>query len=160
MTNSKKINPFNNSIEAGLRILIILSEAFPKSYDIQHLEYFDYFTIHSADIDKSKESLHPAVPYRSGEIMVRGSIIESGLKLFIENGLIEKQYNDCGIEYKATENAMPFLETLEEIYSLELQKRANWVISQFSNYTIKELKTIVTPKLAEIDNEFNIEILQ
>ena len=92
--------------------------------------------------------------------MVRGSIIESGLKLFIENGLIEKQYNDCGIEYKATENAMPFLETLEEIYSLELQKRANWVISQFSNYTIKELKTIVTPKLAEIDNEFNIEILQ
>ena len=160
MENSKNINPFNNSVEAGLRILTILNEAFPKSFDLQNLVYLDYLTIHSADIDKTAESLHTAVPYRSGEIMVRGSIIENGLNLFIAKNLIEKQFNINGIEYKATENAMPFLESLEEIYSIELQNRAKWAIDRFSKHTKEELKNIMTPKLSEIDNEFNIEILQ
>lgn len=157
---NKKINPFNNSVEAGLRILTILNEAFPKSFDLQYLVYLDYLTIHSADIDKTTESLHPAVPYRSGEIMVRGTIIEKGINLFITKNLIEKQYNINGIEYKATESAMPFLESLEEIYSIELQNRAKWSINKFSRYTKQELKEIMIPKLTEIDNEFNIEILQ
>lgn len=160
MEKIKNINPFNNSVEAGLRILTILNEAFPKSFDLQNLVYLDYLTIHSADIDKTSKSLHPAVPYRSGEIMVRSSIIEKGLNLFVAKNLIEKQFNINGIEYKATENAMPFLESLEEIYSIELQNRAKWAIDKFSKHTKQELKNIMTPKLSEIDNEFNIEILQ
>lgn len=55
---------------------------------------------------------------------------------------------------------MPFLESLEEIYSIELQNRAKWAIDKFSRHTKQELKKIMTPKLSEIDNEFNIEILQ
>jgi hypothetical protein len=158
--NIKNINPFNNSVEAGLRILTILNEAFPKSFDLQNLVYLDYLTIHSADIDKTTESLHPAVPYRSGEILVRGSIIENGIKLFVAKNLIQKQYNINGIEYKAAENAISFLESLEEAYSVELQKKANWVVTKFSEHTKQELKNIMTQKLSEVDNEFNIEILQ
>lgn len=160
MENKKNVNPFNNSVESGLRILIILNEAFPKSFDLQNLVYLDYLTVHSADIDKTTESLHPAVPYRSGEIMVRSTIIEKGLNLFITKDLIEKQYNFNGIEYKATENAMPFLESLEEMYSINLQEKACWAISRFSENTKQELKNIITPKLSEVDDEFNIEILQ
>lgn len=160
MKKTENINPFNNSIEAGLRILTILNEAFPKSFDLQNIVYLDYLTIHSADIDKTTTSLHPAVPYRSGEIMVRSSIIEQGLNLFIAKDLIEKLYNSNGIYYKATENAMPFLESLEEKYAIKLQQKANWAISKFSKHTKQELKSIMTSKLAEIDNEFNIDILQ
>lgn len=160
METKKNINPFNNSVEAGLRILTILNEAFPKSFDLQNLVYLDYLTIHSADIDKTTQSLHPAVPYRSGEIMVRSSIIENGLNLFMTKNLIEKQYNINGIEYKATENAMPFLESLEEIYSTKLQEKANWAVRKYSKHSKKELKNIMTPRLSEINNEFNIEILQ
>nr|WP_042289354.1 ABC-three component system middle component 2 [Nonlabens ulvanivorans] len=160
METKKKINPFNNSVEAGLRILTILNEAFPNSFDLQNLVYLDYLTIHSADIDKTMQSLHPAVPYRSGEIMVRSSIIEKGLNLFITKNLIEKQYNINGIEYKATENAMPFLESLEETYSTKLQEKANWAVRKYSKHSKKELKKIMTPRLSEVNNEFNIEILQ
>lgn len=160
METKKNINPFNNSVESGLRILTILNEAFPKSFDLQNLVYLDYLTIHSADIDKTTQSLHPAVPYRSGEIMIRSSIIQKGLNLFIIKKLIEKQYNINGIEYKATENAMPFLESLEETYSTKLQEKANWVVSKYSKHNKKELKSIMTPRLSEISNEFNIEILQ
>jgi hypothetical protein len=149
-----------NSVESGLRILTILNEAFPKSFDLQNLVYLDYLTIHSADIDKTTQSLHPAVPYRSGEIMIRSSIIQKGLNLFVIKKLIEKQYNINGIEYKATENAMPFLESLEETYSTKLQEKANWAVSKYSKHTKKELKSIMTPRLSEISNEFNIEILQ
>jgi len=160
METKKNINPFNNSVEAGLRILTILNEAFPKSYDLQNLVYLDYLTIHSADVDKTTQSLHPAVPYRSGEIMVRSSIIEKGLDLFIAKKLIEKQYNINGIEYRATETAMPFLESLEETYSTKLQEKANWAVSKYSKHTKQELKNIMTPRLSEINNDFNIEILQ
>jgi hypothetical protein len=160
MGTTKNINPFNNSVESGLRVLTILNESFPKSFDLQNLVYLEYLTIHSADIDKTTQSLHPAVPYRSGEIMVRSSIIEEGLKLFIIKKLIEKQYNTNGIEYKATENAMPFLESLEENYSIKLQEKANWAIGKYSKHTKQELKNLMNPKLSEIDNEFNIEILQ
>jgi len=160
MENKKNINPFNNSVESGLRILTILNEGFPKSFDLQNLVYLDYLTVHSADIDKTTQSLHPAVPYRSGEIMVRSSIIEKGLDLFITKNLIEKLYNTTGIEYKATENAMPFLESLEESYAINLQEKASWAISKFLEHSKHELKKIMTPKLSEIDNEFNIEILQ
>lgn len=156
----QNINPFNNSVESGLRILTILNEAFPKSYDLQNLVYLDYLIVHSADIDKTTQSLHPAVPYRSGEIMVRSSIIEKGINLFITKNLIEKLFNTSGIEYKATENAMPFLESLEEIYSIDLQEKASWAIGKFLKYSKQDLKNIMTPKLSEIDNEFNIEILQ
>ncbi|TRX34978.1 threonine transporter [Flavobacterium sp. ZT3R18] len=160
MEIKRNVNPFNNSVESGLRILTILNEAFPKSFDLQNLVYLDYLTIHSGDIDKTTNSLHPAVPYRSGEIMIRSSIIEKGLNLFISKKLIEKLYNQNGIEYKATENAMPFLESLEENYSINLQENASWTVNNFSNHTKQELKTIMTPKLTKIDNEFNIEILQ
>lgn len=160
METKKKINPFNNSVESGLRILTILNESFPKSFDLQNLVYLDYLIVHSADIDKKIQSLHPAVPYRSGEVMVRSSIVEKGLNLFITKKLIEKHYNNNGIEYKATENAMPFLESLEEMYSIKLQEKANWAIGKFSKHTKQELKNIMNPKLSEIDNEFNIEILQ
>jgi len=156
----KNINPFNNSVESGLRILTILNEAFPKSFDLQNLVYLDYLTIHSADIDKTTQSLHPAVPYRSGEVLVRSAIIEKGINLFIAKNLIEKLFNSNGLEYKATENAMPFLESLEEAYSVNLQEKASWAIGKFLKHSKQDLKNIMTPKLFEIDNEFNIEILQ
>lgn len=156
----KYINPFNNNVESGLRILTILNEAFPESFDLQNLVYLDYLTIHSGDIDKKIKSLHPAVPYRSGEIMIRSSIISNGINLFISKNLIEKVYNSNGIEFRATENAMPFLESLEERYSIDLQKKAIWAVNNFSHYTKEELKAIMSPKLSNIDNDFNIEILQ
>ena len=160
MANRTRINPFNNSVESGLRVLSILNEAFPKSFDLQNLVYLDYLTIHSADVDKNIQSLHPAVPYRSGELMVRSSTIEKGLQLFIDKKLIEKHYNANGIEYSATEDATPFLESLEEEYSMNLLEKAKWVVLKFSKYSNIELKNIMLPKLSEINNEFNIEILQ
>lgn len=157
--NIKRVPPFNNNVETGLRILCILNECFPKSFDVSKIVYLDYLTVHSADLDNSIQSLHTPVPYRNGEILIRKSIIENGLKLFIERGLIEIVYDSTGIQYKASEYSTPFLESLEEEYISILIQKAKWVNSNFSDLSLEKIKEVLNPKLEDVNNEFNIEIL-
>ncbi|MGB5818767.1 MAG: ABC-three component system middle component 2 [Saonia sp.] len=159
MENNVKAIPFNNNVETGLRILCILNESYPRSIDLQKLVYLDYMTVHSADIDKSVESLHTAVPYRNGELLVRSSIIQKGINLFISKGLIDRVFNKTGIEYLASEYSTPYLEMLEEEYLLNLINRANWVAANFSDLPKKLLKEILFSKMQAVRNEYNIELL-
>lgn len=157
---NNKINPFNNVVETGLRMLCILNESYPKQFDLQELTYFDYLIVHSGDFDKKVESLHPPVPHRSGELYVRHSIIQNGLELFIGKNLIEKSFSENGIEYRACENSLTFLETLEEKYLIELVERAKWLTQTFSHYNSIELKNFIQDYLRKTNNKFNIEISQ
>jgi hypothetical protein len=156
----KKVYPFNNGIETGLRTLSVLNASFPMSYDIGLLVYFDYLTVHSGDVEGGLASLHPAVPNRSGEIFVRRTIIEDGLDLLISKNLVEKIYTSNGIEYRATEQSTPFLESLSENYTLELIRRAEWVISKFSSYTESDFREFMEKNAKKLKNEFNLEILR
>lgn len=158
MTN--KINPFNNKVETGLRILCILNEAFPDTFDLQTLVYFDYLTVHSGDVEANEKSLHPAVPFRTGELLVRSNLIREGLELLVNRNLVDKKYSNKGIIYSGTEESTPFLESLEEDYSLRLREKAKWVINNFSTLKFHELKVLLEKKTASIHNEFNIEILE
>ncbi len=130
--NTRKINPFNNNLETGLRVLSILNATFPKSYDLQSIVYLDYLTVHSGDISKDISSLHPPVPNRKGEMFVRREIIYSSLELFISKGLISRLYLENGIEYIASESSTTFLESLNEEYSVKLQTMSSWV-NEFVN---------------------------
>src|SRR5436309_463864 len=127
-----KIYPFNNGVDTGLRMLILLNVAFPIKYDLDHLVYFDYIIVHSGDIDPKITSLHPAVPNRTGEILVRRTIIQQALEMFIHKGLVNRYYDQTGIQYGATETATPFIDALSEDYTYALVERANWLIAQFS----------------------------
>ena len=71
MGRSMSILPFNNKIDSGLRVLCLLHFCYPLSFGIQELVLLDYLTLHTGDFTNELKSLHPAVPYRSGEILVR-----------------------------------------------------------------------------------------
>lgn len=159
MKNEVRIYPFNNLVETGLRILTILVAAFPESFDIQMLVYYDYLTVHTGDIDPSMKSLHAPVPNRSGEVMVRRKIIEEGIEFFIERGLVEKKYMSTGIKYLASENAAPYIDSINGRYFLELNKRANWVVERFSNFSPKELSLFMNENVRNWGSEFDYEIL-
>ena len=60
---------------------------------------------------------------------MRREVIFSSLELFIEKGLIDRLYSENGIEYKASENSTTFLDSLNELYSIELQNRSSWINS-------------------------------
>jgi len=137
--NNKEIHPFNNNIETGLRVLSILNATFPKSYDLQTLVYLDYLTVHSGDISNGINSLHPPVPNRKGEMFVRREIIYSSLELYISKGLINKLYLESGIEYIASENSTTFLESLNEDYLIQMQKKSSWVNNFINNIKHEKL---------------------
>ncbi|CAA0151960.1 ABC-three component system middle component 2 [Tenacibaculum maritimum] len=154
-----KTSPFNNEVESGLRVLFILNEIFPEPLSIEKIIYLDYFTVHSADIDKAQRSIHPPVPYRFGEFYVRRNITQNGINLFLNKNLINIHYSKEGIEYKASEYSSPFIDSLDESYSLKIKDKVSWVIKSFSKHSVKELKKMTQEKLEYLNNGYNLEIL-
>jgi hypothetical protein len=151
---------FNNSIETGLRSLIILEAVNPYSLDLQRLIYFDYLTVHTGDIENGPTSLHPAVPNRSGELFVRREKIEEGLNLFLKKRFIEKIFTKNGIEYRLSDNANLLLDILEEEYTLTMKKNAMWVVNKFIDMNNTQLKNYITNNIDKWGGEFmycNIE---
>lgn len=156
----KKHIPFNNSVETGLRVLTILHQAFPISFDLQKIVYLDYLNVHLGDFDNSKTSIHVAVPYRQGEIFVRNRIILKGIQLFISKGLIDTIYSTNGIEYKASEIATPFLENLEEEYVNQLKTTAVMVCEMFAKKNNNQLKKLIRDENLKIAKTYNLELLK
>ena len=139
---SSQIKVFNNEIEIGLRILVVLEYIYPKSFDIEMINYYDYFILHTKDIG-GNESLHADVPNRFGELVVKRDLIRTSLSLLITKDLVEIKYTDNGIEYKATENTAPFLDTLNEEYTMHLQNNIKWVCNKFKDYKYEQIKMYV-----------------
>jgi hypothetical protein len=139
---SKRIKVFNNELEMGLRIMIILEAIYPKSFDIETINYYDYFILHTKDIG-GDESLHADVPNRYGELSVKRELIRNSTKLLLSRGLIDVEYSERGIEYKASESTSPFLVNLEEEYTVRLKKNTNWVYAKFKTYNFDDLNSFV-----------------
>lgn len=155
-----KNNAFNNSVDSGLRVLCILNEFYPIGFDLQTLIYLDYITIHSEDFGSELLSLHPNVPYRTGEIFVRRASIQQGLELYHAKGLIQISYQSDGVIYMASENSNHFIETLHEEYTVELLKRTNWLSKYFNVIEKNTLKNIIESKSDKINHEFKIGLLR
>lgn len=137
-----RIKLFNNKIEMGLRILILLENQYPKSLDVEMINYFDYFILHSKDIG-GNESIHPDIPNRVGELSIKRELIRDSLKLLMSKGLVEVIYDDRGIEYIATEMASPLLDNLQSDYTMRLLNIIKWVCEKFKDYTFEDIRKFV-----------------
>ncbi len=86
---------FNSPLETGIRSVGILVAAFPACFDLQRLVAFDHLVVHTGDLG-GPDSLHPEVPMRSAELLVRRGIVERGLLLMVSRGLVERHVTDKG----------------------------------------------------------------
>src|SRR5437660_5347494 len=102
---------FNSPIETGVRALILLAESYPEQLDLQRILEFDYILVHTGDVD-GPPSIHPALPLRSGELLVRRQLIERGILLMISRGLVGRSATENGFTYHAQDDAGPFLDSL------------------------------------------------
>ncbi len=158
---TKKVDtahPFNSAIECGLRSLVILEHAFPRDYDLQRLVFYDYLLVHSGDAG-GPNSIHPATPHRSGEVLVKRKILEQGLLLMMSRKLVVREYDKTGIVYSASDNATPFLDSLASRYVGMLKERAIWLIEVFDEYTDKQLEKFFQENLDRWGGEFEKEAL-
>jgi len=140
-----KIRVFNNEIEMGLRILVILKCIYPRSLDREMINYYDYFSLHSKDIG-GEESLHADVPNRSGELSIKKGLIKSSLKMLLLRGLIEYDYHKDrknGFEYVVTENGASLIDNLNEFYTQNLISNVMWVCHHFKDKSYSDIKLFV-----------------
>ena len=137
-----KIKVFNNEIEMGLRILVILKCIYPKSLDVEMINYYDYFSLHSKDVG-GEESLHADVPNRSGELSVKRGLIQDSLNMLMLKGLVEHKYTENGIEYIAGEEVAPLIDNLSASYTQDLIKSTIWVCNNFKSMSNKEIRSFV-----------------
>ncbi len=154
-----KRRPFNTPIETGLRALVLLIAIKPKFVDLHRLVYYDYLLVHSGDVNGGPESLHPAVPHRSGEWLVRRELVSEGLDAMFKKELIQKRFNKKGITYGASELTGPFLDHLSSNYAKEIRQKALWVISTFEGHSDYALSRFMESNLGKWGAEFKLESL-
>lgn len=150
---------FNSPVEIGLRAACILSNIYPENYSMQQLIYFDYLTIHSDDIPDGPQGLHPKIPSRGGEILIRRESLAKGLSLYINKGLVSRNFTSEGIQYSATESTVPFLDSLQSSYCQLLRERAFWVISYFEKWSECELSRYMNEHVGKWGAEFEREAI-
>jgi hypothetical protein len=149
------VQTFNSPIETGMRALILLAAAYPAQLDLQRLLEYDYMMVHTGDVD-GPPSIHPALPLRSGELLVRRQLIERGLMLMISGGLVGRHATKSGFMYQAEDDAGPFLDALTAEYLDDLKNRAEWVVDRFRDMTDQEIRFILTRVYDQWSREFQL----
>ena len=141
-TSAESPTPFNSPLETGVRTLAILVACHPRARDLSRLVQYDYLTVHSADAD-GPPSLHPPLPLRSGELLVRRGLIEDGLQLMMSRSLVKREVHSTGILYSAHDSASAFSDNLQSSYIASVRERARWVADTFDSLADAELDAIV-----------------
>jgi len=147
--------PFNSPLETGIRSVGVLVPAYPKAYDLQRLVAFDHLIVHTGDVG-GPESLHPKLPMSSAEFLVKRHIVERGLMLMINRGLVDRIVDETGITYQAGEFAETFLLSLSTPYLIALQERATWVIQTFGDMDDDEFRNTMNSLFDRWIEEFQI----
>lgn len=137
-----RVFPFNNTVETALRTLSVLDALYPRTLDLELLVCLDYICVHSGDFFDGVQSLHPENPNRTGEVLVRRSIIEESLNFLHSKGLISISYLVTGIEYKASDLATSFLDRVTAPYSKTLVSMAGLIgrrLREIDNASIAQM---------------------
>src|SRR3546814_9907681 len=95
---------FNSALETGVRSALILDAARPRSFDLAHLTWLDHLVVHTADLG-GPPSLHPDIPQRDGELLVRRRNVAAGLVLLRRLPRIVAHSSGAGIYFSSTVEA-------------------------------------------------------
>jgi hypothetical protein len=148
-----QLSPFNSALETGIRTLTVLVASYPNAHDLSRLVQYDYLVVHSADAD-GPPSLHAALPLRSGELLVRRGLVQSGLQLLMSRDLASLVLSEEGVFYRAEEQAGPFLNNLKASYLQKLRARAEWVSTTFDSIGSNELDKVINSLFSAWTTQF------
>ena len=153
MTRAVHPELFNSPLETGVRSVVLLNTAYPRAFDLKELTWLDHLVVHTGDI-YGPESLHPNVPHRDGELLVRRSLVEQGVTLMRSLHMIEARYDASGIVYAALNGAAPFVKLIRTEYGRALKARAAWLIGYLSERGEEHLHEVITQKIGRWAVEF------
>jgi hypothetical protein len=151
---ARQVRPFNSPLECGLRVLFMLDAAEGKAADLQRLVFYDYLLVHSGDVLDGPSSLHPSVPFRGAELLIKRDLLQAGLNQMFSRQLVAKTFDVSGILYRATPLTTAFVGLLKTEYAHSLRSRSAWVALRFGEMGDKDLSTFMTANIGEWGAEF------
>jgi len=137
---------FNTAMESSVRSLVVLAKI-GEAVDLDLLVFYDYFLVHSGDYPGGPSSLHPAIPHRSGELLVRRDVVRAGLDYARKKGLLELCFAPDGVRYRTTKITQPFLNYFSTKYFVAVSERARWIAEELHKRPRTELLTLVEENL-------------
>ncbi len=152
-------HPFNSTLETGIRALVVLEAFYPRRCDLMEMTWLDHLVVHTGDIDGDDvpASLHPDLPNRAGELLVRRQLVERSLRMMQQVHLVEVFETEAGIEFCASQEAPSYLELLQAPYSAALKARAKWMARRFAEMTASEIRSIIETRIGRWTAEFRME---
>jgi hypothetical protein len=147
---------FNSTLETGVRTVVVLDALHPRAFDLAHLTWFDHLVVHTYDIG-GPPSLHPDIPQRTGELLVRRRLVEDGIKLMRRLHMIDATVDISGITYCASEDASAFVEALRTEYSTTLKGCADWLADFVRRTSDVELARLISTRIGRWAVEFQGE---
>lgn len=146
---------FNGALETGVRTTLILNALHPIRLDLASLTLLDHLVVHTGDLDgDAPASLHPNLPQRSGEMLVRRRLIENGIGLMRQLGMVLVHADESGIQYEASEDAYAFARLLSSEYCVNLKSRAEWLATKVADLGADEMRAMAVAKLGRWRVEF------
>lgn len=160
--SARGIRPFNSKLETGIRALVVLEAFHPRRCDLTEMTWFDHLVVHTGDLDGQDvpNSLHPDLPNRAGELLVRRQLVEQSLRIMQQMHLIEVFECERGIEYCASEDAPSYLDLLQAPYAIALKERAKWIAKHFINRTTAEMRELIENRIGRWTAEFHAVEIQ
>lgn len=152
-------HPFNSTLETGIRALVVLEAFYPRHCDLMEMTWFDHLIVHTGDIDGQDvpESLHPDLPNRTGELLVRRQLVERSLRMMQQMHLVDVFETEAGIEFCASEEAPSYVELLQTPYSLALKERARWMADRFAQQESAEIRELIESRIGRWTTEFTTD---
>lgn len=150
-------HPFNSTLETGIRAVVILNAFYPRQCDLMEMTWLDHLVVHTGDLDGDDvpPSLHPDMPNRTGELLVRRSLIEKSLRMMIEIHLVDYLEGDRGFLFQASEDAPAYIDLLQSNYAVALKARAGWMSGRFAQMGTSEIKAVVEERIGRWTAEFS-----
>ena len=160
-SNASSTHPFNSTLETGIRALVVLEAFYPRRCDLLEMTWLDHLVVHTGDFDGQDvpESLHPDLPNRVGELLVRRQLVEKSLRLMQQVHLVELFETEDGISFAASEDAPSYLDLLQAPYSLALKQRAKWMANRFAVLQTAEIRALIEGRIGRWTAEFRVEEL-
>ena len=154
MDNSNKIKVFNSSLEIALRVLITIHLSGKKSLSLERLIIYDYMILHSGDLPNAPVSLHPSLPNRSSQLLIKRELMQKSLLILASKELIIIKYTKSGIQYAQSRLAEPFISYFDSSYYNKLKERVLWVVESFNRKTDKGLDNLINTNIDKWGSEF------
>jgi len=149
-------HPFNSTLETGIRALVVLEAFHPRRCDLLEVTWLDHLVVHTGDLDGLgvPDSLHPDLPNRAGELLVRRQLVEKSLRLMQQVHLVDVFETADGIAFGASEDAPSYLDLLQAPYSMALKQRARWMAERFAILPSQEMRALIEGRIGRWTADF------